>query len=88
MSQPAAGAPKAFDSTRVVPEPANGSQHQPPGMPVTAEEDLDELRHVLPEIRMQPVDVLRPLPFGKLRLGPRQLEVDLVVERSLSPHCE
>ena len=86
MSQPAAGAPKAFASTSVVPEPANGIPHEAPGPPVAPQEDLDELRHVLPEIRMQPVDVLRPLPLGKLRLGPRQLEVDLVVESGLGAH--
>ena len=32
---------------------------------------------------MQPVDVLRPLALGQLALGPRQVEVDLGVERVL-----
>ena len=60
--------------------------HEAAGAAVTAEEDLDELRDELAEIRMEPVDVLRPLPLGKLRLRPRQLEVDLLVEGSLSSH--
>ena len=51
------------------------------------EEDLDELRHVLPEIRMQAVNVLRSLSLRQFRLRPRKLEVYLLVERRLSPSC-
>jgi hypothetical protein len=57
-----------------------------PGASVAPEEDLDELGHVLPQVRMEPVDVLRPLPFWELGLGPRELEVDLVVESGLRAH--
>ena len=54
--------------------------------PVAAEEDFDELGDELAEVRMESVDVLRPLPLGKLRLRPRKLEVDLLVEGRLSTH--
>ena len=51
------------------------------------QEDLDELGHVLAQIRMEPVDVLRSLPLGELGLGPRELEVDLLVESGLGAHA-
>src|SRR5206468_12024924 len=38
---------------------------------VALEEDLGELGDELAEIRMEPVDVLRPLPLGQLLFGPR-----------------
>jgi hypothetical protein len=47
------------------------------------EQRLDELRDELAEVRMQAVDVLRPLPLGEVGLGPREVEVDAPVERVL-----
>ena len=47
------------------------------------EQRLDELRHELPEVRVEPVDVLRPLPLGQVALGPGEVEVQLTVERFL-----
>jgi hypothetical protein len=50
---------------------------------VASKERLDELRDELAQVRMQPVDVLRPLPLGQVLLRPGELEVDLAVERVL-----
>ena len=50
-------------------------EHATSGRDVAVEERLDELRDELPEIRMEPVDVLRPLALGKLRLRPGQMEL-------------
>ena len=44
---------------------------------VATKEDLDQLRDVLPEVRMEPVNVLRPLPLGKIALRPREFRVQL-----------
>src|SRR5207244_7878384 len=54
-----------------------------PGAEVPREQRLDELRDELPEIRMEPVDVLRPLALGEVALRPGELEVDVAVERLL-----
>ena len=51
------------------------------GREVALQERLDELRHVLAEVRVQPVDVLRALVLGQLALAPRQLGVDAGGER-------
>ena len=51
---------------------------------IPLEQRLDELRDELAEVRMEPVDVLRPLALGQLALRPRELEVDAAVERVLS----
>ena len=58
-------------------------EHAPSGGHVAPQELLDELRDELPEIRMEPVDVLRPLALGELPLRPRELDVELGVERVL-----
>ena len=50
---------------------------------VAAQQLFDELRDELPEVGVQTVDVLRPLPLWKLLLGPRELEVELRIERVL-----
>ena len=50
---------------------------------VASEQRLDELRDELAQVRMKPVDVLRPLALGQVALGPRELEVDVAVERIL-----
>ncbi len=49
---------------------------------VAREQRLDELRHVLAEVRMEPVDVLRALALGQiaLRPGERRVDVELTVE--------
>ncbi len=47
------------------------------------EEFLDELRDELPEVRVETMDVFRPLPLWKLALGPREIEVERGVERVL-----
>ena len=56
---------------------------RPRQMPV--DQRLDELRHELPEVRVQPVDVLRALPLGQVALRPGEIPVDveLAVERVL-----
>ena len=51
-------------------------EHGLPGPHVAVQEDLDELRDELAEVRVQPVDVLRPLALRQLRLGPGELVVD------------
>jgi hypothetical protein len=47
------------------------------------EQRLYQLGDELPEVRMQPVDVLGALPLGEVALRPRQVEVDAPVERVL-----
>ena len=60
----------------------------PAARDMTAEKLLDELRDVLAEIRMEAVDVLRPLALGQLALGPRQVEVQAGVDLLLGhPHA-
>ena len=54
----------------------------------SGEELLDELRDELAEVRVEPVDVLRPLPLGELLLRPRELEVEPGVERVLGRHAD
>jgi len=63
MSTPTECNPLSSACTSVVPEPANGSTHPPARRHVPAEELLDELRDVLAEIRMEPMDMLRPHPL-------------------------
>ena len=58
-------------------------EHAPAGSHVAPQELLDELRDELPEIRMEAMDVLRALPLGQLALRPRELDVELGVERIL-----
>ena len=58
-------------------------EHPTTGTHVALEQRLDELRHELAEIGMEPVDVLRPLAFGQLPLRPGEREVDLAVELRL-----
>jgi hypothetical protein len=65
------------------PRPGKGIEHPAARGHVPAEHRLDELRDELPEVGVEPVDVLRPLPLGKVALRPRELEVDLGVERIL-----
>ena len=83
MSAPTASRPLSSHCTSVVPDPANGSSTRPPRGDVPPEQRLDELRDELAEVRVEPVDVLRPLALGKLTLRPGELEVDLGVERVL-----
>src|SRR5579862_6925942 len=58
-------------------------EHPPAGPNVAPEELLDELRDELAEIRMEAMDVLRPLALGQLALRPGEVEVDLGVEHVL-----
>ena len=53
------------------------------GPQVAREQRLHELGDELPEVGVEPVDVLRPLALGQLALRPRELEVDVAVERFL-----
>ena len=55
------------------------------GREVPVEEDLDQLRNELAEVRVETVDMFRPLDLRKLILGPRQLEVDFSVKSILCP---
>ena len=50
---------------------------------VAFEQRLDELGHELPEVRVEPMDVLRPLALGEVTLGPGEVQVQLAVERVL-----
>ena len=50
---------------------------------VAAEQHLHELRDELAEVRMQPVDVLRPLPLGQVTLRPGEVELEVSVESIL-----
>src|ERR671911_79007 len=54
---------------------------------VALDERLRELGHELAEVGMEAVDVLRALALGKLRLRPRQGEVDLAVQGRLRAHA-
>ena len=65
------------------PRPGERIEHPPARGNVPPEQRLDELRDELAEVRVEPVDVLRPLALGKLALRPGELEVDLGVERVL-----
>src|SRR5262249_26600965 len=47
---------------------------------VPREQDLDELLDELPQVRMETVDVLRPVALGEVALRPRELEIDVRVE--------
>jgi hypothetical protein len=50
---------------------------------VTRQERLDELWDELAQVRVEPVDVLRPLPLRELPLRPREIEIDAAVESVL-----
>jgi hypothetical protein len=52
---------------------------------VPVAQDLDQLRGEPAQVRVAPVDVLRPLALGQVALGPRALEVDVSVESLLRP---
>src|SRR5213593_2228402 len=52
---------------------------------VPAEEDVNELRHELSEVRMETVNMFCSLNLRQLALGPRQFQVDFGVERLLGP---
>src|SRR5581483_4932877 len=56
-------------------------ENAPAGREVAVEEHLDELRDELPEVRMEAMDVLRPLALGEVALRPR--EVGVYDERSI-----
>ena len=83
------------DSDRVVsaleclherrPRPRERIEHTPPGPHEAAQQLLDELRHVLAEVRVEAVHVLGAQPLRQLALRPRQARVVLeaLVERFL-----
>ena len=54
-----------------------------PGREAAAKQRLGQLRHELAEIGVQAMDVLCPQPLRQVALGPRELVVDLGVERRL-----
>ncbi len=58
-------------------------EHAPAAWDIALQERLDELWDELAEVWVQPVDVLRALALGQVSLGPRELEVDAVVEGCL-----
>ncbi len=60
-----------------------GIEHRPRPRQVARQERLHELGHELAEVRVQPVDVLRPLALGEVALRPGEVEVDVAVERFL-----
>ena len=47
---------------------------------IAVEQDLDELRDELAVVRVEPVDVLRPLALGQLGLRPGEVEVQRRVQ--------
>ena len=53
------------------------------GREAAAKQRLGQLRHELAQVRVQAVDVLRPQPLRQVALRPRELVVDLGVERRL-----
>ena len=55
-------------------------EHATPRGHVTAEELLDELRDVLAEVRVQAVHVLRAHALRQVGLGPREIQVEAVVD--------
>ena len=65
------------------PRAGEGVEHASARTHVALEQRLDQLRHELAEVRVQPVDVLRPLALGELLLRPREREVDVAVELRL-----
>src|SRR5439155_15289554 len=65
------------------PRPRERIEHMLSRSEVAAEERLHELRDELPEVRVQPVNVLRPFPLGEVALGPGKVEVEIAVERVL-----
>ena len=63
-------------------------EHPPPRAYEALEQRLDQLRHELAEIRMEAVDVLRPLALRQIPLRPREREIELAVELGLGQgHC-
>ena len=50
---------------------------------VPLQQHLDELRDELSQVRMETVDVLRPLALGQLTLGPREIEIQAGVQSLL-----
>ena len=60
-----------------------GIEHASTGGNVPVEQRLDELRDELAEVRVQPVNVLRPLALRQRRLRPGQLEIVRLIERFL-----
>src|SRR5581483_3884818 len=67
------------------PRPGERIEHPPALRDVPLQQRLDELRDELAEVRMEPVNVLRPLALRQLPLGPRELEVEVRVESVLCP---
>jgi hypothetical protein len=53
---------------------------------MAAQEDLGELRHELPQVWVEPVDVLRALALGELALRPGDLEVGDGRQQGLRRH--
>ena len=47
---------------------------------IAVEQRLDQLRHELAEVRVEPVDVLRALALGQVGLGPRECVVEAAVQ--------
>ena len=64
-----------------------GVEDAPSRSHVALEQRLHELRHELAEVRVESVNVLRPLALGELALRPRERKVDAVVERLLRRHA-
>ena len=86
MSTPTESSPRLERLHERRPGAGERIEHAAARRHVPAEELLDELRDVLAEIRMQPVDVLRPLALGQVALGPGEVEVEPGVELLLRRH--
>src|SRR5262249_46264018 len=83
------------DANRVVPRlevldecrarPGKGIEDPPTRLHVPGQQRLHELRHELPQVRVEPVNVLRPLTLREFLLRPGEVEIfgELVVERCL-----
>ena len=55
-------------------------EHMVTAREIAVEQHLDELRDELAVVRVEPVDVLRPLALGQLGLRPREVEVQRRVQ--------
>ena len=62
------------------PRPGKGIEHVVAGLEEAVEERLHELRNELAVIRVEPVDMPRPVALGQLSFRPRKVEVQRRVQ--------
>ena len=64
--------------------PRERIEHPLARLNVPTKEDLDQLRDKLAQVRMKPVDMLRPKALRQFSLGPRQLRVEISFLQTLT----